>query len=275
MSDDEVFPLLISHAFAVWFILRWYGPVLMVAGHGTGGGRWPIALAPLIAAMGLFMLLRTWASFDVRDSSTYLFYYMSMGAGWLGFASLFFAQFGLHVRDDAIERDNPAAAWAAAGAVVGITACYAGANIGDGPGWWCVIYAGGLAQLTWFAAWLVLEIAAKPVESVTIDRDFASGLRLAGFLIAVGVIAGRAAAGDWTSAEQTLREFTVAWPILPLLVVAIAIERQLRPSPRRPKGDILLHGSLVALFYIAFAVATVVGLGPPPHGTFHQPAVEQ
>ena len=64
------------------------------------------------------------------------------------------------------------------------------ANIGDGPGWWVVVFAAGLATAALFAAWLVLAQIGHGVDAVTIDRDLAAGVRLGAFLAACGAGAG-------------------------------------------------------------------------------------
>ena len=51
--------------------------------------------------------------------------------------------------DADIVLDNKAAVFPAAGGFVGVTLIYAGANTGDGPGWWVVLFAAGLGLITW------------------------------------------------------------------------------------------------------------------------------
>ena len=49
---------------------------------------------------------------------------------------------------------NAAAAMATAGATIGVTLSYAGGNIGDGPGWWVVVFSAAIATAGLFACWL-------------------------------------------------------------------------------------------------------------------------
>src|SRR4029453_10538043 len=147
---------------------------------------------------------------DVRDDPTYLFMYVLLGAAWVGVWIRLLAMTGVSKRDDVVERSNSSAALAVAGATLGITLCYAGGNIGDGPGWWVVVFSAALATLALFAAWLLLGFASGVSDAVTVDRDPAAGLRLAAFLIGCGLILGRAVAGDWESAAATVREFAIA-----------------------------------------------------------------
>jgi hypothetical protein len=89
-------------------------------------------------------------------------------------------------------------------------------------------------------------------------------LRLGAFLAAAGFLLGRAAAGDWTSAAQTVIEFRSAWPVLPLVAAALFFERTSRPTPERPRGGLVLHALIPALVYAAMAAAGFQAVGPIP-----------
>src|SRR5688572_31741585 len=160
-SDDEGFVVIVSLLVwaLTWFL--WYAGLR--AGSSLRRERAParvLAVMPLVAMAVLFVILRRWASFDVRDSSEYLFQYVMLGAAWLGVALRFAPWLGLSARDDAAERGNPAAAVALAGAMLGLTLCYAGGNVGDGPGWWVVVFSSGLATAVFFVSWAVCESRA-------------------------------------------------------------------------------------------------------------------
>ena len=77
--------------------------------------------------------------------------------------------------------------------------CYAGANIGNGPGWWVVAFTAGLATASFAILWFLMDRLGRFSESITVDRDVASGIRLAAALVAIGLVLARAAAGDWHS----------------------------------------------------------------------------
>jgi uncharacterized membrane protein YjfL (UPF0719 family) len=222
--------------------------------------RRALFLYPLAGAVLLFGVLKSFASFDVRDSVVYLFFYMAMGAAWTGVALRLLALCGLSPRDDVIERGNRAAAQAIGGAVLGITLCFAGANIGDGPGWWVVVFSAGLSTGTFFVLWFVLEKLTHLADTVTIDRDPSAGVRLAGFFIGAGMILGRAVAGDWVSAADTVRDFAVtAWPVLVLFGLAVYLERRLRPSREQPFAP-AASGLPPAAVYVGLAVLWLVRL---------------
>ena len=157
------------------------------------------------------------------------------------------------------ERGNAAARPAIAGALGGAAGCYFGGNIGDGPGWWVVVACATIATASYFAAWVVLDRFARVNDAVTIERDVPSGVRLAGFLVASGLILGRAVAGDWHSLPATVRDFVLtAWPVVPLAGVAALLEPQVRPTPSRPRPSMMTAGIAPALLYLAAALAYVV-----------------
>jgi hypothetical protein len=142
--------------------------------------------------------------------------------------------------------------------MLAITLCFAGGNIGNGPGWWVVVFAAGLATVALLLSWLVLEMVARVADVVTIDRDEAAAVRLGGWLIACGAIAGVAVAGDWLSAEDTVRTFVrVAWPLVAFVGVAAVLEWQWRPTPERPAPSVTSHGAIPALLYISVAALYV------------------
>lgn len=265
MSGDEVLVLIASLAVAVIFWLRWAFALFNVEAHpGSSGIRLLMVAAPAAAMAGLYHFLTTWASHDVVDSPTYIFFYLAMGAAWMAVGAKAYGVLGLPMRDDVCERGNPAAAWALAGGILGMGASFAGANVGDGPGWWCVAFAGGLASISLLIGWALLNALAGVNHSVTVDRDAASGIRLGAYLACAGFLLGRAAAGDWTSASQTVIEFRSGWPVLPLTAVALIMEWISRPSKERPVGSVLVHGVIPALIYAALAWAGFLAAGPVP-----------
>ena len=224
----------------------------------------PLVLAPLGCAAGLLMVLMTVASQDVVNDPLYILMYLVMGMGWVGMAHRFAPLAGLSYRFDVLERANPAAGIALAGYLAGTTACFAGGNIGDGPGWWVVVFCAGLATATLMLAWITLGVLGGAAESVTIERDVASGLRLAGLLLGGGLILGRAVAGDWHSLDATIRDFgLVGWPIVPLTFGAILIEMVYRPTAWRRDNAVIAGGVIPALGYVCAGAGYVYLMGIP------------
>jgi uncharacterized membrane protein YjfL (UPF0719 family) len=262
MSDDEtaVFIGSLIVSLVCWGV--WYVSPTRVRRVGARRSGLLLQVTPLVAAGVLFGVLRQAASFDVRDDPRYLAFYMLLGAAWVGFWIRLLSVTGISRRDDVVERGNGSAAMAIAGAMLGLTLCYAGGNIGDGPGWWVVVFSAGLASVALFAAWMLLEMTTGVSETVTVDRDAAAGLRLAGFLVACGLILGRGVAGDWESADATVNEFALAaWPVIVLVVAAAIVERVARPTPTNARPALLPYGVVPAALYIAAALYQLQRLG--------------
>ena len=254
MSGDEVLVLIVSVIIAV---LLWgksiYETLRVRSCPSSNSGIQLIPLGvPLLCAGALYYVLRRYASHDVRDSATYTTFYVIMGAAWVGAAMRVWELLGINTRDDLIERGNTAAAFAIFGALIAITFCFAGGNVGDGPGWWVVVFAALLSTGSLFLLWCALDRLGGLGEAITVDRDPASGLRAAGYLIGSGVILGRAVAGNWVSAGATIVDFGVlGWPVLVVFSLAVILERFLRPNAQAPQRSVLFFGLPVFLAVIA------------------------
>ena len=268
MSGDETVAMLIAFFIAAvaWGI--WYFRPMSIerlrTRESTRSGSGLLRVAPLIASLIVLLVLRTLAAHDVRDDWRYLAMYTILGAAWTAAALMYVPALGVSAIHDVHERGNRAAAWAIAGAIVALAIAFAGGNIGDGPGWWVVFFAALLATVTLFVLWAVFEQWTNVSDSITIDRDEASGIRLAGFLLGTSLILARAVAGDWVSAGATIREFILfSWPAIPLLLVAGVIERRARPTPARPSQPATSHGFGPALLYVALALIALLAAGMP------------
>jgi uncharacterized membrane protein YjfL (UPF0719 family) len=265
LSDDEGLVVVVSIALWVLTWIWWYwelgtGPKLRAERTGSRVLAFVLPLDLLL----LYMILRRWASSDVKDSAEYLFQYVALGAAWLGVALRFLPWLGISARDDVAERGNPAAAVALAGALLGIMLCYAGGNVGDGPGWWVVVFSSGIATAAFFLAWGVLESTAHTSDAVTIDRDVATGIRHAAFCVAQGGILARGVAGDWRSAAATAGDLAAhGWPALAVLGLAILFERALRPTGAEPRRSVFVGGVVPGAVLVAGALGWILWLGEP------------
>ena len=217
---------------------------------------------PPASLVFVWVVLVLWADAEVRQNSSYIWVLMFLATAWLAGANRCFALIGLSMRDDGIERNNTAAALAWAGANIGVTFCYAGANIGAGPSLWNNVFSAALATLTLLLIWLALELCCHIASSITIERDRASGIRGGGLLAAAGLILGRAVAGDWHSIVGTVADFARdGWPVLVLAFVALVLERALRPTARRISPPLVTHGIVPAAGYLLLATGWLVHLG--------------
>ncbi|AKF11556.1 hypothetical protein [Sandaracinus amylolyticus] len=262
MSDDETLVLVASGVVAAITLWRALVPTMSLSSlHApTATRRW-VWVAFALALVVVHGTLATISASDVRTSVEYTFFYDVMGLAWLGTTVALFHLLGLSLRDDVLERRNPAALAAFAGATIGAGFAFAGGNVGDGPGWWCVVAASGLATILLAGSWLGVHLVGGAADAITIDRDVGSGVRVGALLIAVGAIGGRAAAGDWVSLSHTIETFVVAaWPALVLVVLAGAVERVLaRGVPSRSSAVAILAASV----YLASAGVVVAAQGLP------------
>jgi hypothetical protein len=263
MSGDEVFVTFLSSVVAASAWLSWLNNAFASRRLAPSRrARLQLVLAPVVCALLLFAVIRRFASPDVRDSALYTFQYMVMGAAWVGVSVRFLSWLGISLRDDVTERHNRAAQAVIAGSAVGLTLAFAGANIGEGPGWWVVLFCSLLSTAGLYLLLYLLARTSGCVDSIIIDRDLASGIRLEGLVIAVGLILGRAVAGDWYSARGTVLDFVdVGWPALVIVAVEIVASRALRPSPDMPRPPVFAGGVLPALTYIGLAALYIFFIG--------------
>lgn len=255
MSDDEILITCLSFIAAAACWIHWYYFAVRRRFVVDAGASKIAVAAPLLCAVSLLAVLLTLSADDVRRDPKYILLYLLLGAAWIGAWSKFFGTFGLSLRHDVAERHNRAAAIALAGALLALTLCFAGGNIGNGPGWWVVAVCAALSSGALFVLWMAIEWATGVSEAVTVDRDVAAALRLAGLLIAIGVILGRAVAGDWFSLDATVADFWRAgWPAALVAGAGIVVEKFV---PRAP-------GLLTLLAYLSAAVLYVAVYLPRP-----------
>lgn len=263
MSGDEVFALVVSLVlgFIGWW--PWISSVLFMREIASRrGGRILAVIWPLLAAACVSFVLFRWSSHDVRSDPVYIFFYFAMGFGWTGVLLRTFPYLGLNARDDMFERQNVASGLAVGGALLGGTFAFAGGNIGDGPGWWVVVFSAGLATGTLLLMWVIGNQISRVEESLSVDRDLASGWRTMGFFVSSGLILGRAVAGNWHSGSETFHDFVVkGWPALLVWGAAVAMDVMLRPSPSSPSRPLVACGLLPGLFLIAMGLLAALAQG--------------
>jgi len=219
----------------------------------------------LVFALSLLLAgaaVQKWGAAELRANFTGVAFITLIALPWLIAATMLFAWFGLSLRDDVAERKNTAALVALCGALAGVAFTYIGGNLGEGPSYWNNFYSVGLATIGFFGLWLVLEIVANVSISVAEERDLASGVRLGGLLLAMGLVLGRAVAGDWHSTEGTFHDFVHdGWPAGLLCVLAIPVEFADRPSRHRPFPSWLSAGLLPAVGYLVLAAGWLWWVG--------------
>jgi hypothetical protein len=266
MDEMEIIILLCSFWGTAVFLKSWYGGVFNI--YPKRENRLiknMCALLPVLVFIIILYTLRNLASYDVVMSLIYIYFYIFLGFIWLA-ATMRFSFYCLNIswKDDVMENRNKAALWALVGILLGAALIYSGANIGDGPGWWCVIFAGGLGMIMWFILGAIMIKFTQVGDSITIDRNVGSGIRYGSYLLASGLILGRASSGDWTSFESTVIEFGVGWPVLFLALLVFLVElyyghdsNSVEERIKNRIGSSIIWGSL----YMIIAVTSVLFVG--------------
>jgi uncharacterized membrane protein YjfL (UPF0719 family) len=267
-SGDEFLFFWAAAAVAVVGTVR-AGLVMFRAAPLRPNARPKLALASVLAASlaGLWLVLRNWADpASVAGDFDYELLFFFGGVAWLFVAARFaFPLLGMSVRHDAVERQNPAATVATCGGFVGVMLAYAQSNVGGGPTIWTTLVPALVATVALFVVWAFAEFMSGGIsENVTIDRDVASGLRLAALLAAAGAVLGRAMAGDWTGWRDTFAEFArLGWPVVVLAAGAAIVHRICRPTPRRPLPGVFAFGVVPSVMLLAAAGFYLLALGAP------------
>lgn len=227
MESFEIYLLLFAAYLLYKFLSGWYGAIFSLwqpARHRLS--RFLLGWLPVVYLPVVVYVLTVAASFDVVDSFLYIIFYTVLGYTWI-YAGMLILSACLDIswRDDALNMHNKAALFTVTGGFLGLTALYAATQIGDGPGWWCVVFTGFLGMASLTVLGLVVHTLTRISERITVERDTACGIRFGFYLLACGLLLGRASAGDWTSFYQTIIEFADGWPVLPLTLVFVLIER--------------------------------------------------
>lgn len=223
-------------------------------------------LALLTCAAGCVLmadlLVAKWGAAGLRDRES-IFGLTIIMANWLLLSLAACGFLGIRPVVDTVDHRNRAACFAVCGAMVSFSFVFAGGNIGEGEDIGQNVFSVVLGQAGVFAMWWFVEKFGKISRAIVEEHDPASGMRLCGFIIAVGLIFGRAVAGDWHSAPATLGDFARdGWPAPILALVALTVERTAGPSRARPFPSWKTLGLPQAMCYIVFAILWVCHLGP-------------
>ena len=175
--------------FMVYFFMRrWYRPLLKAWPHERNRpAKTILACLPVFFLVLIFCILKFLASFDVVNSVFFIIFYILLGYAWMyGSLMLTTLFFDLNWTDDSVYLNNKAALAAVIGEFFTIAFIYAGANVGDGPGWWCVIFAGLLGLAAWIILGFIIHLSTGIFERITVDRDMGCGVCFLIYLLASG-----------------------------------------------------------------------------------------
>jgi len=264
LGDDESFVLFVAAILTVVVVYRWMARV----SRTTTLGRWdfwrlPLVLWPAGCLLGILMpVLCAWSDPQVRGDGRYIALFMLVGVLVVTVGTSALSWLGIWASEDAIEASNPAAVNIVCAAQLSVTFIYAGANIGSGDTIWTTIGPAFLGLATWFCIWAIVEVSTGISEAIAIERDVATSLRFGGFIVACGAILGRALAGNFVSTDATFRDlFLEGWPVLPLAVIAIAMQIRLRPTPTMPRPAAGVKGVVLGLVFLVAGAAWVLRQG--------------
>lgn len=255
---------LASFVFTIFFLTQWYRPFFTIwPSSRIAFAKKYFILLPIVILVLYVVTVSLLASYDVVISGFYKFFYIVLGFLWTYLAMIAVSYFlGLSWKDDVFHINNVAAMRAIAGVYVAVSLIYAGANIGDGPGWWCVIVAGGLGLFLFLVLMTILHKWTGVLDTITIGRDKNTGTRMGMFFVACGIILARASGGDWVSFSRTVRDFWVAWPILVLSVWMVIIERLFKLKNSQEPSPVISF--FIGLIYIGIAITSLFYLPALP-----------
>jgi uncharacterized membrane protein YjfL (UPF0719 family) len=268
-DGDEFIFFIAAAILGLYGLYQWYGPLISATRLGRrGAARTLLGLTPPVAMVGLMVVLLHWSDPKyVVGHFDYQQLFAAGGLAWLTLALLAGSVLGVDVRDDAIDRDNPAAAVAGSGAAIGAMAIYAASNMGAGPTIWTTIWPAILATAAAFVLWFVIDLLTRIGDQIAVERDLAAGLRHAGWAIASGLVLGRAVAGDWLAWDSTYTDMLrLGWPVLVLAAAIVPLHLLFRPTPKHPRRSIIAAGVVPAVGLIGAALVYWIAVGPPEIG---------
>jgi hypothetical protein len=256
-SNDEWVLFVAAAAISLFGSVRYYGLLISVSWMRRSRlRRGVLALLPVAAIIPTCVILNRGADAQVVGHPDYIILFILGGAAWIFASVQFLGVLGFSVRDDVVERDNPAALAAVSGIVLGVGIVYALSNIGAGPTIWTTILPVIVATILLALMALFIEVIGGAVaDAVTIDRDVPTALRLAGAVLGCAIILGRAASGDWISWNQTWVDLVVyGWPAVLVVIAAGIAQRLLRPTAVRPRPGILGLGVIPATCFVTVGI---------------------
>lgn len=266
MSEIETLLFLLCGVLTTIFIVNWYRYLFGIFKPKRKLiNDYILGLLPFVLFIIIYYTLRNLASFDVVNDTLFIIFYIFFGFTWIYlFNKLIFLFYDISWIDDIITNGNYAALSAYVGALLGITLIYAGANIGDRPGFWCVMVAGGIGAILWFILALLINKFTGIIERVVISRDLGSGIRFGGFLLSTGIILARGSGGDWFNFWQTIIDFSDIWIIIPFAVLYLLIELYYKNKYEKENIPTNVTTScLWLIFFIILSIYLILYVVPP------------
>lgn len=248
-------PLAIGSAVAVAIALYTTFPLglhkLFVRAPNPGIG---VARATLLfAAFWFWFVLQTGAASDIIGFYTLLYALFALAVLlWAGYRAPIV---GVYYPADVLERGNLAAALVIAGFALGTAFAFGGALTGEGPGWWVVAVFFGLAYLELRGNMALVARIGRLDEETAHERDASAGALLGAVALSSGLVAGRAAAGDFNGWETDLPDYARRlWPLLLIAVLGALAGAYSRDSPHKQRIRFASAGALSLAAFVWYFV---------------------
>lgn len=261
MSEGELVITVLSLALVIFHVVLFAIGATTTEKVRVPGTIRTLLLSLIPAPLVLMPVLSTLAAKDVRDDPTYVGMYLLMGMAWTTLSLLTLRLWGFQLADVTQRRNAAVRVFIIAFALAAALA-FAGANIGDGPGFHVVIFSALLGSLTLYGTFMFQSLVVNARYRMLVDRDTGLAARLGLLLVSVGLVAGRGAAGTWVSSTATIHDFlVVTWPIIPVVVLDAAVTAITRSNHQR---TFWLTDVFFGLLYVALACIHVALWGLPP-----------
>src|SRR5262249_45760234 len=101
---------------------------------------WPVAGMALT-----YVTIQNWGDANVRAHLDYVLLFLVANLAWLHLAGFALGVLGVSPLDDAMDRNNPAAAVASGGGILGAGVIFALSNVGSGPTIWTTLAPASVA----------------------------------------------------------------------------------------------------------------------------------
>ena len=89
-------------------------------------------------------------------------------------------------------------------------------------------FSAQVLRLHLLALWAVFALASEAADTITIERDLSTGIRIGGWLAGNGLVLSACVAGDWISLSGTLKDFVrCSWPLAIFACLYAFFERTL------------------------------------------------
>lgn len=239
----------IASLLALWRVWPFSTSGMFVRRPNPGVG---VVRASILFALAWFwFVLQTGAASDIVGFYTWMYVFLALAI--LLWAGLRMPFLGMYHAADVVERGNLAAGLACAGYAIGTAFAFGGALTGEGPGWWVVIVFFVLAYLELRANMALVGRLGQLDEEVRLERDTSAGVLLGAVAVATGLVAGRAAAGDFTGWENDMPDYLRR--VAPIALVPLAgglAAAYSRFSERKETIRFWSSGALVAAGFLYY-----------------------